>query len=143
MLILNRLNFDSAKIHLDQQNLREKNMRKIIDMQMKIGEKAIADIKFDLRSRDEIPKLLRGLQAIYCDRKMRERVFEVLAGIIPSHVDIQNGRKGMDLWKIFVLGALRLTCNWDYDKLHEIANNLTFNTFFAAADGISELGILD
>ena len=28
-------------------------MRKIIDMQMKIGEKAIADIKFDLRSRDE------------------------------------------------------------------------------------------
>ena len=29
----------------------------------------------------------------------------------------------MDLWKIFVLGALRLNCNWDYDKLHEIANN--------------------
>jgi transposase, IS5 family len=98
-------------------------MRKIIDMQMKIGEKAIADIKFDLRSRDEIPKLLRGLQAIYCDRKMRKRVFEVLAGIIPPHVDTQNGRKGMDLWKIFVLGALRLTCDWDYDKLHEIANN--------------------
>jgi hypothetical protein len=64
-------------------------MRKIIDMQMKIGEKAIADIKFDLRSRDEIPKLLRGLQAIYCDRKLREQVFEVLAGIIPPHVDIK------------------------------------------------------
>jgi transposase, IS5 family len=98
-------------------------MRKIINMQMKIGEKAIADIKFDLRSRDEIPKLLRGLQAIYCDRKLRAQVFEVLAGIVPLHVDIRNGRKGMDLWKIFVLGALRLTCNWDYDKLHEIANN--------------------
>jgi transposase, IS5 family len=29
----------------------------------------------------------------------------------------------MDLWKIFILGAFRLTCNRDYDKLHEIANN--------------------
>ena len=70
-------------------------MRKIIDMQMKIGEKAIADIKFDLRPRDEIPKLLLGLQAVYCDRKLREQVFDVLAGIIPPHVDIKNGRNGM------------------------------------------------
>jgi transposase, IS5 family len=98
-------------------------MRKIIDMQMKIGEKAIADIKFDLRSRDETPKLLMGLQAIYCDRKLREQVFDVLAGIVPPHVDIKNGRNGMDLWKIFVLGTLRLICNWNYDKLHDIANN--------------------
>jgi transposase, IS5 family len=100
-----------------------KNMRKIINMQMKIGEKSIADIKFDLRSRDEIPKLLRGLQAIYCEKKLRQQVFEVLAGIIPAHVDINNGRNGMDLWKIFVLGTLRLICNWNYDKLHDIANN--------------------
>jgi hypothetical protein len=29
----------------------------------------------------------------------------------------------MDLWKILVLGTLRLNCNWDYDKLHNISNN--------------------
>ena len=29
----------------------------------------------------------------------------------------------MDLWKILVLGTLRLDCNWDYDKLKEIADN--------------------
>jgi hypothetical protein len=29
----------------------------------------------------------------------------------------------MDLWKILVLGTLKLSCNWDYDKLMEIANN--------------------
>lgn len=99
-------------------------MRKIIDMQMKIGETAIASIKFNPKSRDEIPKLLRGLQAIYCNREVRtRRVFEALTELIPPHIDIKNGRRGMDLWKIFVLGALRLTCNWDYDKLHEIANN--------------------
>ena len=29
----------------------------------------------------------------------------------------------MDLWKILVLGTLRLNCNWDFDKIHEMANN--------------------
>lgn len=98
-------------------------MRKIIDIQMKIGEIAIADIKFDPRSRDEIPKLLRGLQGIYCNRKVRDQLFEALAELIPSHIDPKNGRKGMNIWKIFVLGTLRLNCNWDYDKLHDIVNN--------------------
>jgi len=90
---------------------------------MKIGETAIASIKFDPKSRDEIPKLLRGLQSIYCNLEVRDLVFEALTELIPPHIDIKTGRRGMDLWKIFVLGALRLTCNWDYDKLHEIANN--------------------
>ena len=29
----------------------------------------------------------------------------------------------MELWKILVLGTLRINCNWDYDKLHDIVNN--------------------
>ena len=33
-------------------------MRKAKEMQMKLGEVNIADIEFDLRSRDEIPQLL-------------------------------------------------------------------------------------
>ena len=98
-------------------------MRKIIDMQMKIGELAIKDIEFDLRSRDEIPELLMGLQSIYCNREVRDRVFEVLLDIVPDDVDPNNGRSGMDLWKILVLGTMRLSCNWDYDKLLDIANN--------------------
>lgn len=98
-------------------------MRKIIDFQMKIGEIPIASIKFDPRSRDEIPKLLRGLQAIHGNREVRNQVFAALTELIPPHIDQKNGRSGMDLWKIFVLGTLRLNCNWDYDKLHEIANN--------------------
>jgi len=98
-------------------------MRKVIDMQMKFGEVDIAEIKFDLRSRDEIPKLLMGLQEIYCNRNVRNQVFAVLRDIIPKGVDPNNGRMGMDLWKILVLGTLRLSCNWDYDKLMDIANN--------------------
>jgi len=98
-------------------------MRKVIDMQMRIGEVAIDNITFDPRSRDEIPELLMGLQSIYCNREIREQVFEVLMDLVPDDVDPNNGRSGMGLWKILVLGTLRLSCNWDYDKLLDIANN--------------------
>ena len=90
-------------------------------MQMKIGEFAIEHIEFDPRSRDEIPEVLMGLQSIYLNREVREQVFEVLMDIIPDDVNVNNGRTGMYLWKILVLGTLRLSCNWDYDKLLDIA----------------------
>lgn len=98
-------------------------MRKVINIQMKFGEVDISKIEFDLQSRDEIPKLLMGLQEIYCNRKVREQVFTVLRDLIPEGIDQNNGRRGMDLWKILVLGTLRLCCSWDYDKLMDIANN--------------------
>jgi len=98
-------------------------MRKVIQEQMKFGEVAISDIEFDVRSRDEIPKLLLGLQELYCDLTTRRQVFEVLVNLVPKDINPQKGRKGMDLWKILVLGVLRLNCNWDYDKLKEIADN--------------------
>ncbi len=97
-------------------------MRKIIEQQMKFGEVDIASIKFDIRFRDEIQKLLRGLQSIYCDRDTREKVFEVLVDIIPKKIDPDKGRNGMDLWKILVLGIIRLGTNCDFDKLLELAN---------------------
>ena len=97
-------------------------MRKVIDLQMEFWKTDIANIEFDLESRDEIPKLLLGLQYIYRTLRIRRKVFGVLKQIVPkkSH---ETGRPGMDLWKILVLGTLRLNCNWDYDKVHEMANN--------------------
>ena len=97
-------------------------MRKIIDLQMEFWKKDIANIKFDLQSRDEITELLMGLQHIYCLAPLREKVFAVIKQIVPRK-NHETGRPGMDLWKILVLGTLRLNCNWDYDKVHEIANN--------------------
>ncbi len=98
-------------------------MRKIIEAQMQFGQVDISEITFDLRSRDEIPKLLMGLQYIYCTAEIREQVFKILEDMVPRGTDAKNGRPGMLLWKIFVLGTLRLNCNWDYDKLKEIADN--------------------
>ena len=97
-------------------------MRKVIDLQMEFWKKDIANIEFDLQSRDEIPKLLMGLQYIYRTAPIREKVFEVLTQRVPKK-DHETGRPGMDLWKILVLGTLRLNCTWDYDKVQEMANN--------------------
>jgi len=98
-------------------------MRKVQEAQMKLGEVDISEIKFDPRSRDEIPKLLRGLQYIYCNFEIRKKVFDILERIVPEEINKNTGRPGMELWKILVLGTLRINCNWDYDKLQEIANN--------------------
>ena len=97
-------------------------MREVLKSQMKFGEVAIGDIEFDIRSRDEIPKLLIGLQAMHDDLDVRNQIFAALRDLVPAKINPNNGRRGMDLWKILVLGTLRLICNWDYDKLMEIAN---------------------
>jgi len=62
-------------------------MRKTIEKQLKIEQVDICNIQIDLRSRDEIPQLLLGLQAIYKDRQVREEVFTILEGIIPMYID--------------------------------------------------------
>lgn len=98
-------------------------MRKILREQMQMGQIDISDIKIELDTRDEIPPLLRGLQHLYTNETTRNEIFRLLLKMVPKHIDINNGRKGMNLWKILVLGTLRLRCRWDYDKLQEIANN--------------------
>ena len=97
-------------------------MRKVIDLQNRLFTESISAIQFDLKSRDEIPKLLIGLQHIHNTPAIRDEVLKILTGIIPENINRDTGRRGMDLWKVLVLGTLRLNCNWDYDKVQEIAN---------------------
>jgi len=87
----------------------------MIEPQMLVGETAIEDVEIDLRSRDEIPKVLIGLQEIYRDRSVRAKVFEALEDLVPDNVCPDKGRRGMNLWTILVLGVIRLVCRWDYD----------------------------
>jgi hypothetical protein len=97
-------------------------MRKVIEKQLKFGQVDIDKIKLDIKSRDEIPQLLLGLQTLYRDDHLREKIFKILEGIVPKDTSKTTGRPGMELWKILVLGTIRLNCNFDYDKLLEIAN---------------------
>lgn len=97
-------------------------MRAVQNVQMQIGEVDISQIKFDPKSRDDIPKVLKGLQHLYTDMPLRSKIFQLLEAEISPEVDKSNGRPGMALWKILVCGVLRLDLNMDYDRLHEQVN---------------------
>ena len=97
-------------------------MRMIKNPQMQIGEVDISQIKFDPKSRDDIPKVLKGLQHIYVNVAIREEIFALLEKHISPKINKNNGRPGMDLWKIFVMGVLRLDLNMNYDRLHNEVN---------------------
>ena len=89
----------------------------------------------DPKSRDDIPSLLAGLQYIYVTEPLREDVFKVLATSIGEQVKLHMGRTGMELWKILVLGTLRLNLNCDYDRLHELVNqHRTIRTMLGHGD---------
>jgi len=97
--------------------------RQIQKPQMELGQINIADIKFDPKSRDDIPKILKGLQYIYVTDSICKPIFKLLEEKVLPGIDKKNGRPGMELWKILVMGILRLDLNCDYDRLHELANN--------------------
>lgn len=97
-------------------------MRVIQSQQMILGEVDIASIRFDSKSRDDIPKLLKGLQFVYANTALRSAIFALLSSQIAPKVDPHNGRPGMALWTILVCGVIRLDLNCDYDRLHELVN---------------------
>jgi len=86
------------------------------------GESDLAEVSFDSASRDDIPQLLRGLHYLYMTPSLRESAFQILDEILPEAIDRTTGRPGMALWRILVMGVLRLNLNWDYDRLGEMVN---------------------
>ena len=53
-------------------------MRVVQPPQTQLGEPNIADIRIDIKSRDDIPQLLRGLQHLYLNVDLRQgRIYSV------------------------------------------------------------------
>jgi transposase, IS5 family len=104
-------------------------MRSVINHQMMFGQTDISAIEFNEKSRDDMPKILRGLQGIYTNIELRERVFSILKEVRPERkngkgkADPRTGRPGMDQWAILVMGVVRLVRNADYDHLHDLVNH--------------------
>ena len=110
-------------------------MRTLQPLQPQLGELAIADIEIDIKSRDEIAQLLRGLQYIYVTPDVRQAVFQLLEEHIQAAVDKNTGRPGLSLWNIFVMGIFRLDLNWDYDRLPgQVNNHKTLRQMLGHAD---------
>lgn len=97
-------------------------MRIVKQAQSNFGQTNIADIRIDPRSRDDIPAVLKGLQYIYVNPDLRNKVFTLLEESRVSTARQDTGRPGMELWKVFVLATLKLGLRCDYDRLQELAN---------------------
>lgn len=81
----------------------------------------IEKIRLPLKSRDELPPLLAGLQWIWMHPTLQAEIFALLEAKILAGKKA-TGRPGMDLWQILVLGVVRLGLDADWDRMEHIAN---------------------
>jgi len=97
-------------------------MRKRFEVQLKLGETAIENVKIPTKSRDELPPVLLGLQWIFKTKEVHEKIFDLLEKKVLSGKE-KTGRNGMDLWHILVLGIVRLALDCDYDRLEYLVHH--------------------
>src|SRR5579863_1390727 len=96
-------------------------MRMRFNPQLRLDCPPIEQVKLNLNCRDEIIPILRALQHIYSDSKLRRDILDLVGEDVNPETSTEHGRPGMDYWQIVVLAAVRLGCNLDYDKLQDLA----------------------
>ena len=96
-------------------------MRQRFEQQISLGSELISAVKFPLRSRDELPPVLKALQYIYVTPEINEKVFSLLEDKVCKGKK-KTGRPGMDLWHILVLAVVRHTLDTNWDRLEHVAN---------------------
>ena len=96
-------------------------MRQRFEQQMSLRTVAISNARFPLKSRDELPPVLKALQYIFVTPELNEKVFSLLENKIVANKK-KTGRPGMDLWHILVLAVVRHTLSTNWDRLEHLAN---------------------
>ena len=97
-------------------------MRKLRNRQLERGEIRIEDIKLNRKSRDDVPALLFGLQYLYSQKALRDRLFAIMNEYIRPGVSKKVGRPGMAMWNILVMGVVKQGLGCNFDQLHELVN---------------------
>ena len=97
-------------------------MRKLGRFGPMLGRAEIGGIQIDVKSRDDIPAILLGLQGLYLNEALREAIFELLLDRFGEDCDLKVGRPGMELWTVLVLAVLKQGLGCDFDRLREHAN---------------------
>jgi len=110
---------DSLAKYGSEGNLRR--MRKRFEVQLALGRTPIERVILPVRSRDELPPVLAGLQWIFQTPELNGQIFELLEKKVVGDKEA-TGRPGLDLWHILVLGIVRLALDCDYDRLEYLAN---------------------
>ncbi|MBA2610528.1 MAG: ISNCY family transposase [Bacteroidetes bacterium] len=96
-------------------------MRQRFEQQMNLRTVAISEVKFPIKSRDELPPVLMALQHIFITPDLNKKVFELLEKKVCGDKK-KTGRKGMDLWHMLVLAVVRHALGTNWDRLEYLAN---------------------
>ena len=97
-------------------------MRQLFSAQPEFGLTPIEQIVLPLKSRDELPPILAGLQWIWSHPTLKAEILALLEAKILAGKKA-TGRTGLDLWQILVLGIVRLGLEANYDRLEDLANH--------------------
>ena len=98
-------------------------MRKSYERQYRFGATPIAELQLNLQCRDEIIPVLVAMRYVYLDHNLRTRLTKLIAADVSDQSRRDTGRPGLDDWQVLVLGAVRMNCDLDYDKLQDLAEN--------------------
>jgi hypothetical protein len=82
----------------------------------------IEKIRLPLKSRDELPPILAGLQWIWMHPTLKAEILALLEAAVLADKKA-TGRTGMTLWQILVLGVVRLGLDADWDRMEDMANH--------------------
>jgi IS5 family transposase len=96
-------------------------MRIAFDPQLRFDCPAVPHVQLNTECRDEIIPILKALQHIYGRPELRDELLQAVAQDLNGTSSADRGRPGMDYWSILVLGAVRLGCNLNYDRLQNLA----------------------
>jgi len=97
-------------------------MRNRFEQQYSIGQRLIEETPINIKSKEKLDQLVTALKAIYLHPEYNQRIFDIMEKYLTAGKR-RTGRKGMDLWSIFVLSQVRLCLNMGYEWIHNLANN--------------------
>jgi transposase, IS5 family len=96
-------------------------MRRALHEQPRLDCPPVDAVPLNLNCRDEIIPILRALQHVYSQVPLRREILELVGKDVNASSSPDHGRMGLSYWTIMVLAAVRLGCNFDYDKLQDLA----------------------
>ena len=96
-------------------------MRLTFQEQPRLDCPPVDAVPLNLNCRDEIIPILRALQHVYGQAQLRCEILELIGNDVNGDSSPDHGREGLSYWTIMVLAAVRLGCNFDYDKLQDLA----------------------
>src|SRR3990172_8083137 len=99
-------------------------MRQRFEAEPDLSLTPIEKIVIPLKSRDELPPILAGLQWIWMHPTLKGEILALLEKKVLADKKA-TGRTGMELWQILVLGVVRLGLDANYDRLEDLANHHT------------------